>query len=90
MTMAVGRKTNDDEERIKISVPRIDSNPRTQQRGRLISCATNDISIQIACFIINFNRMSIYDGLIFKFQIISLKIKQTAAAQRPKEKVVSV
>jgi len=87
--MAVGRRTSDDEECIQISMPRLDSNPRTQQRLRLISCATNDISIQIACFIIIFNNMSIYDGLIFKFQTISLKINYTAAAQGPKEKVVS-
>ena len=89
MTMAVGRKTSDDEERIQISTSRLDSNPQTQQRVRLISCATNDISIQIACFTISFNNMSIYDGLIFKFQIISLKFKYTAAAQRPKDKAVS-
>jgi len=33
--------------------------------------------------------MPICDWLIFKFQIISLKIKYTAAAQGPKEKAVS-
>jgi hypothetical protein len=69
-------------------MPRLASNPRTQQQLRLISCTTDDISIQIACFIISFNNMSIYDGLIFKFQGISAKIKYTAAAQKPKEKAV--
>jgi len=64
MTMAVGRKTSDDKECKQISMPRLDSNPRTQERVRLISCTTNDISIQIACFIFSFNNMSIYDGLI--------------------------
>jgi hypothetical protein len=87
--MAVGRRSSDDEACIQIPMPRLDSNPRTQQWMRLISCATKDISIQIACFIINFNLMSIFDGLIYKFQIISLKIKYTAATQGPKERAVS-
>jgi hypothetical protein len=84
----VGRRTSDDEECIQISMPRFASNPRTQQRLRLISCTTDDISIQITCFMINFSNMSIYDGLIFKFQAISFKIKYTVAAQKPKEKAV--
>ena len=89
MTMAVGRSTSDDEECIQISMPRLDSHPQTKQRLYLVSSPTNNTSIQIACFIINFNNMSIYDGLIFKFKIISMKIKYTAAAQGPKEKAVS-
>jgi hypothetical protein len=63
MTVAVGRKTSDDEKCILISMPRLDSNPWTQKRVRLISCPTNDKNIQIESIIINFN-MSMYDWLI--------------------------